>query len=70
MPGRPTSLEKSIPGLYRACSRCGLGCLDSRFLSLGDGPTWLVGCLGFNGPFKQYFSLYRGVSQRRRKKEK
>ena len=25
---------------------------------------WLVGCLGFNGPLKQYFSLYRAVSQR------
>ena len=30
---------------------------------------WLVGCLGFNGPFRQYnFSLYRAVSQRGRKK--
>ena len=25
---------------------------------------WLVGCFGFNGPFRQYFSLYRAVSQR------
>ena len=25
---------------------------------------WLVGCFGFNGPFRQYFSLYRTVSQR------
>ena len=25
---------------------------------------WLVGCFGFNGPLKQYFSLYRAVSQR------
>ena len=25
---------------------------------------WLVGCFGFNGPFWQYFSLYRAVSQR------
>ena len=24
----------------------------------------VVGCLGFNGPFRQYFSLYRAVSQR------
>ena len=32
---------------------------------------WLVGCFGFNGPLRQYFSLYRAVSQRegeRRKK--
>ena len=25
---------------------------------------WLVCCLGFNGPLRQYFSLYRAVSQR------
>ena len=24
----------------------------------------LVGCYGFNGPLKQYFSLYRAVSKR------
>ena len=26
--------------------------------------TPLVGCFGFNGPLRQYFSLYRAVSQR------
>ena len=26
--------------------------------------TFLVGCFGFNGPLRQYFSLYRAVSQR------
>ena len=25
---------------------------------------WLVGCFGFNGPLRQYFSLYGAVSQR------
>ena len=25
---------------------------------------WLVVCFGFNGPLRQYFSLYRAVSQR------
>ena len=25
---------------------------------------WLVGCFGFNGLLRQYFSLYRAVSQR------
>ena len=25
---------------------------------------WLVGCFWFNGPLRQYFSLYRAVSQR------
>ena len=29
---------------------------------------WLVGCLGFNGPLRQYFSLYRAVSQRERER--
>ena len=22
---------------------------------------WLVGCIGLNGPFRQYFSLYQAV---------
>ena len=26
--------------------------------------AWLVGCFGFIGPLRQYFSLYRAVSQR------
>ena len=26
--------------------------------------SWLVGCFGFNDPLRQYFSLYRAVSQR------
>ena len=25
---------------------------------------WLVGCFGFDGPLRQYFSLSRAVSQR------
>ena len=25
---------------------------------------WLVGCFGFSGPLRQYFSLYQAVSQR------
>ena len=29
---------------------------------------WLVGCFGLNGPLRQYFSLYRAVSQRGRRK--
>ena len=29
---------------------------------------WLVSCFGFNGPLRRYFSLYRAVSQRVRKK--
>ena len=34
-------------------------------------PIWLVGCFGFNGPMRQYFSLYLAVFQRmRERKEK
>ena len=31
---------------------------------------WLVGCIGFNGPLRQYFSLYRAVSPERGRKER
>ena len=33
-----------------------------RYIAKGD--HWLVGCFGLNGPLRQYFSLYRAVSQR------
>ena len=32
--------------------------------------SWLVGCFGFNGPLRQYFSLYRAVSQKRGRKRR
>ena len=35
-----------------------------RFSNIFDTVGWLVGCFGFNGPLRQYFSLYRAVSQR------
>ena len=41
------------------------------FLRNKDSIFPLVGCFGFNGPLRQYFTLYRAVSQRegeRRKK--
>ena len=53
-----------------------LGSFDDKRYLLDDGLSslalghyaikvgWLVGCFGFNGPFRQYFSLYRAVSQR------
>ena len=31
---------------------------------------WLVGCLGLNGPLRQYFGLYRVVSQRGEKEKR
>ena len=44
--------------------------LDNISVYIGPSPKekekqdWLVGCFGFNGPLRQYFSLYRAVSQR------
>ena len=47
----------------------GKGIHMSHFSFAGETKTteaslisWLVGCFGFNGPFRQYFSLYRAVS--------
>ena len=31
---------------------------------------WLVGCFGFNDPFRHYFILYRDVTQREGEREK
>ena len=36
-------------------------------ITVGQGPIalgWLVGCFGLSSPLRQYFSLYRAVSQR------
>ena len=33
-------------------------------IALAVGAGGLVGCFGFNGPLRQYFRLYRAVSQR------
>ena len=35
---------------------------NDEFVGVLD-EVWLVGCFGLNGRFKQYFSLYRAVSQ-------
>ena len=47
------------PGRSSRQTSCPL--LDSL---LRHAEGWLVGCFGFNGPLRQYFSLYRAVSQR------
>ena len=44
--------------------------MSNGMVGSGNGPVpgrptiWLVGCFGLNGPLRQYFSLYRAVSQR------
>ena len=35
----------------------------------GRPTIWFVGCYGFKGPLRQYFSLYRAVSQREGERE-
>ena len=39
-------------------------CLTLERRMSNDVVGWLVGCFGFNGSLRQYFSLYRAVSQR------
>ena len=41
----------------------GRGELSDEWLNTFRG-SWLVGCFGFNGPLRQYFSLSRAISQR------
>ena len=45
--------------------------IATLFLNFHTGQLiWLVGCFGFNGPLRQYFSLYRAISQREGEREK
>ena len=45
-------------GLFTQVSGTGpLGPLVYKIIIIG----WLVGCFGFNGPLRQYFSRYRAV---------
>ena len=69
VPGRPTICIRVGQGPNALAVGAGgvvwtfyshLSFLSSFSLSLG----WLVGCFGLNGPLRQYFSLYRAVSQR------
>ena len=56
-------------GLTALAVGAGGDCLHLSFLSFFSlSLGWLVGCCRFNGPLRQYFSLYRAVSQRGRKK--
>ena len=38
--------------------------LITAYMSVTTHFGWLVGCFGFNGPLRQYFSLYQTVFQR------
>ena len=39
-------------------------CADTISIVKFAKGLWLIGCFGFNGPLRQYFSLYRAVDQR------
>ena len=74
VPGRPTDLDYSRAWAYCTFSRCGGGCLDIfslvyHFSFPSPSLGWLVGCFGLNDPLRQYFSLYRVVSQRERERQ-
>ena len=74
-PPAPTaSAVGPCPTVFKIVGRPGTGSLPSTFAP-PDHPRyqveikmrlicWLVGCFGLNGPLRQYFSLYRAVSQR------
>ena len=72
VPGRPIIFITVGQGPTALAVGAGGGCLDIFTLiypffslspSLWEAVGWLVG-FGFNGPLRQYFSLYRAVSQR------
>ena len=80
VPGRPTILITVGQGPIALAAGAGGGGLDIFILIYPFSSfslswetarySWLVGCFGFNGPLRQYFSLYRAVSQRGRKRRK
>ena len=66
VPGHPT-IWISV-GQGPTVPAVGAGCLDIFTFIYPFSPCspslwvgWLVGCFGFNGPLRQYFSLNRGV---------
>ena len=78
--GAPMSFQRiggsRVKCLYKSMIRVVDSCCKFSYLSLGKyflGARyrlgWLVGCFGFNGPLRQYFSLYRAVSQREGERE-
>ena len=69
-PDHPLWAQRSIRSLamlkildLAGCNTYVFGLFRYFSCHLGFG-IWLVGCFGFNGPLRQYFSLYRAVSQR------
>ena len=40
------------------------------YFNISEKCRWLVGCFGFNGPLRQYFSLYRAAPKEREKEKR
>ena len=59
-PSESLLAEANEPSLYNRRLKLSM----QYALKLKSMVGWLVGCFGFNGPLRQYFSLYRAVSQR------
>ena len=51
---------------YQSAGEWILGYTETKHMTKA---SWLVGCFGFNGPLRQYFSQYRAVSQREGERE-
>ena len=65
-PRRPTILITVEQGPTALAVGAGGGCMDIFILIYPfspPSPALWVGCFGFSGPLRQYFSLYRAVSQ-------
>ena len=56
-----TSLPLSICG-FKSCKT--IACCHYGLIYRKQINGWLVGCFWFNGRLRQYFSIYRDVSQR------
>ena len=64
-PERNINIIVSKGILCKHCVRRNEPLLDDEDLDDdGDDMRMMVGCFGFNGPLRQYFSLYQAVSQR------
>ena len=72
LPGRPTIwiTVGQGPTVLAVGAGGGLfGHFYSHLSFLSFSPFLWVGCFGFNGPLRQYFNLYRAVSQREGERE-
>ena len=65
----PPVWKRAVRAVYCVCLSWAfvIICVCPSFLFGIESVGWLV-VLGLNGPLRQYFSLYRAVSQRGRKK--